>query len=259
MPTTSARTLPANPWLRTLAPAPDCSLRLFCLPHAGGAATFFTPLATAVDRALPGRVEVTAVQYPGRQERFGEPCFEDLRELATAVATALAPRASASATPFALFGHSMGATVAYEAALLLEKNGLVAAALYASGRQAPGALRKPTEPLDDRGLVANLRSMGVTDSRLLEDPDLLELVLPAIRADYKAVRGYRFQDGPNVSCPITALVGEQDEHVSAEDARAWARHTDGPFDLRVFPGGHFYLTEHSDALAALVAEAAARP
>jgi pyochelin biosynthesis protein PchC len=239
-------------WLRTLLSAPDRTLQLFCLPHAGGTASFFAPLAAAVGRLPAGGVEVVAVQYPGRHERFGEPCFEDLRELAAAVAQVLAPRASAA--PFALFGHSMGATVAFEAALLLESRNLVATTLFASGRTAPGAPRKLAEPTDDRSLVANLRKMGVTDSRLLEDPDLLELVLPAIRADYTAVRDYRFEGGANLRSPITALVGDEDEFVSVEDARGWRQHTDAGFELRVFPGGHFFLAEHSEALAALVTD-----
>jgi surfactin synthase thioesterase subunit len=249
--TVSTPAIAPERWLRTLLPAPDCTLRLFCLPHAGGTASFYAPLAAALGR-LPssGAVELVAIQYPGRHERFGEPCFEDLRELAAAVAEVLAPHASAA--PFALFGHSMGATVAFEAALLLEAQGSVAATLYASGRTAPGTPPKQPEPTDDLSLVKNLRRMGVTDSRVLTDPDLLELVLPAIRADYAAVRDYRFQGGPNLACPITALVGDEDEFVSVEDAQAWQLHTEGEFELRVFPGGHFFIAEHSAALAGLI-------
>ncbi|MFF8830395.1 thioesterase II family protein [Streptomyces sp. NPDC015131] len=232
-------------WLRRFHPAPGAPVRLVCFPHAGGSATFYFP----VSRALSPSIEVLAVQYPGRQDRRGEPGVGDIGELADRVVEELL---TLDATPPALFGHSMGAMVAYEVARRLEREGIELPHLFVSGRRAPSRTREGrVHQLDDDGLIAEIEKLSGTDSRILGDPELLRMILPAIRSDYRAVESYRHVPGRPLRCPVTALTGDEDPQVTLDEARAWSEHTAGDFELKVYEGGHFYL----NARAAAVMEA----
>lgn len=223
-----------------------------CFPHAGGSASFYVP----VSAALAPSIDVVAVQYPGRQERYRERPFESLHELADAAASELVALAD---RPLALFGHSLGAAVAFEVARRLERDsGTGVVALFASGRRAPGALRvEDVHRRDDAGLIAEVRSLEGTDSRVLDDADVLRLVLPALRADYTAIETYRPEPDSVIRAPVVVLVGDRDPQVTIDEAVAWRNHTTGGVDLRIFGGGHFYLLEHRaevlDAVASVVA------
>jgi pyochelin biosynthesis protein PchC len=239
-----------GPWFRRFRPSPKAGTCLVCLPHAGGTASAYLPLT----RLLPPSVETLAVQYPGRQDRLHEPRIESVPALARAVHEALAPLAARR--PLALFGHSMGAAVAFELALLLEREqGATPRALFASGRIAPSLHRDGrVHRLDDAALVAELRRLGGTDAEVLAEPELLPLVLPSIRGDYRASETYRAQPGARLRCPVVALTGDADEHVTPDEAALWRRHTTGGFGLRVFRGGHFYLADHTAAVAGIVTD-----
>ena len=225
-----------SPWIRQFHPSVDAPVRLACFPHAGGAASFYFP----VSRALSPGVDVVSVQYPGRQDRRGERCIEDLCQLADVVAGELLPWCD---RPLALFGHSMGATVAYEVARRLERAGAAPVGIFASGRRAPSTDRIESIHLrDDRGVVQALQELSGTNSALLGDDEFVHMVLPAVRADYKAVETYRHPGGPVLACPVSVLVGDTDPMATVEDAEAWRGHTTGGFRIEVYPGGHFYLT-----------------
>ncbi|RJL20157.1 thioesterase II family protein [Bailinhaonella thermotolerans] len=235
-------------WIKRFHPAPGAPARVVLLPHAGGAASAYFKLSAALHPAL----DAHAVQYPGRQERRHEPPLTDVRRLAAAVADAL----PGDDRPTVLFGHSMGAVVAFELALLLERRGAAPHALVASGRRAPSTYRDEWVHRRDRaGVAAELRGLSGTDPVFLQDPELFEMVLPALRADYRAVETYECDPGAAVGCRLVAFVGDDDPKTTVEEAGAWSRHTTGGFDLRVFPGGHFYLddqvAEVTDALIAL--------
>jgi surfactin synthase thioesterase subunit len=225
-------------WIRRFHPATGARQRLVCFAHAGGAASYFHPVSAALQ---PG-IEVLAVQYPGRQDRRTEPMIADIPRLAEHVAEALWPWRE---TPLAFFGHSMGALVAFETARLLEKAGAPPlTALIASGRRAPGTWRHETvHQRDDDGVIAELRALNGTDTAVFDDEELLRMVMPAIRNDYRAVETYPVTRDATVSCPVTAFVGDRDPRVTLDEARAWADHTTGGFSLEVFPGGHFYLVD----------------
>ncbi|WP_352235706.1 alpha/beta fold hydrolase [Lentzea sp. NBRC 102530] len=234
-------------WIRRFHPNPDANVRLVCLPHAGGSASFYYP----VSESLTPEVEVLAVQYPGRQDRRNEPCVESVTELADLIVEALDPWSDER--PIALFGHSMGATVAFEVARGLERRGRPPVALFASGRRAPSRYRDDQVHLkDDRAIVEELQTLSGTDSRLLGNEDLLRLVIPVVRADYKAVETYRCEPGAKVSCPVSVLVGDSDPKATIEEARAWSEHTASAFELQVYPGGHFYLSAHQDRVTDLL-------
>ncbi|WAP60607.1 thioesterase II family protein [Streptomyces sp. S465] len=237
-------------WFRRFHPSPEAEISLVCLPHAGGTASFYFPLS----ELLPSTVEALVVQYPGRQDRLREPCIESVPQLARAVFDVLKP--FAAKRPVALFGHSMGAAVGFELARLLERElGRAPLALFASARSAPSLRRgRDVHRLDDAGLVAELRRLSGTDAQILDERELLQLALPSIRSDYKASETYTAEPGATLRCDVVALTGEADDHVRVEEAASWREHTMGSFDLRVFPGGHFYVADHAPAVAAAVTD-----
>ncbi|MFD5654861.1 thioesterase II family protein [Streptomyces sp. NPDC127039] len=247
---TGVRTGAEARWLRRLRPGHDTAVTLVCFAHAGGAAGYWQPLA----EALPPRVEVLAVQYPGRQDRHREPAVEDLHRLAETIAGVLADSPRVTGTPWAFLGHSMGASVAYETAALLSRAEDGPGALFVSGRRAPSRPRRGTESFhDDHALLDKVRRLGGTGTRLLDDADVRELILPALRADYRAVAAYTGTPGAPLSCPVVALAGDGDTEASVDDVAAWAEHTTRDFELRVFEGGHFFLADQWAAVARLVA------
>ena len=236
-------------WIRNYHQAPSGAPRLVCLPHAGGSATFYFP----VSRALSPAIEVMAIQYPGRQERRHEALVDNLQDLAALVFEALSPWPS---QPVAIFGHSMGASLGFELARLAEQQaGATLSRLFVSGRRAPSRLRHETVHLrDDEGLLADLRQLSGTDDRILGDEEMLRLTLPAIRSDYKAAETYTYEPGPKLNCPITAFTGDNDPKATVDEVSAWAEHTVSDFDLSVFPGGHFFLAKHQQAVLKSISE-----
>lgn len=222
-----------------------------CLPHAGGSASFFFP----VSKALTPAVEVLAIQYPGRQDRRHEPNIPDLHDLADQIFAAVR---HLDDRPLALFGHSMGAVLAYEVALRMQDAGLSSPVrLFTSGRRAPSCHRDERIHLEsDAQMVAELRKLSGTDAAMLSDPELLEMIMLAIRSDYRAVETYRYEPGRKLDCPVTVLTGDSDPRVSVDEAAAWQEHTTGSTDLHVLPGGHFYLADadQNERVVALLAE-----
>ncbi|MFI8091855.1 thioesterase II family protein [Streptomyces sp. NPDC086080] len=240
-------------WIRRYFPSADAAVQLVCLPHAGGSAPFYRPVA----QALSPRVEVLAVQYPGRQDRRHEPMIDDLGVLADRVCEAVA---AAVDRPFALFGHSMGATLAFETASRLEGRQMFPMRVFASGRRAPSRVRDERVHLrDDDGMVAELRALSGTDQRIFGDEEILRMVLPAIRNDYRAAETYRYTPGPRLRCPITALTGDSDPKASHEEVDAWRAHTAAAFELKTYPGGHFYLVDHVPEVLRVIDERLSEP
>jgi surfactin synthase thioesterase subunit len=236
-------------WFRRYQPAERATVRLVCLPHAGGSASFWVPLA----RALSPAIDVLSVQYPGRQDRRQEPCIADIGALADEIAAALRPWCD---RPLAILGHSMGATLGFELARRLEAEGQAdLVRLFASGRRAPSVHKVETvHQKDDEGVLAELKKLSGTDARILGDEEIMRMALPAIRADYQAAETYRYTGGARLRCPVTALSGTADPKAPLDEVRPWAGHTDGEFELHTYAGGHFFLADHQPAIITLIRE-----
>ncbi|GAA3495600.1 alpha/beta fold hydrolase [Streptomyces prasinosporus] len=237
-------------WFRRYPRAAAPRLRLVCFPHAGGNARLFHGWAAR----LPADVEVLAVRYPGRQERMDEPCAESMDELADRISEALEPERD---RPLALFGHSMGAAVAYEVAVRLERHGTGDAGpalLLLSGRGAPHrttptALHRAADDV----LVAGVTRLGTLGGDAYAVPELRELLLPVLRADYRLIETYRRERPTVLRAPVVAYLGDRDPGVSRSGIDGWAELTDGGFTVRSFPGDHFYLAPREAELTADIA------
>lgn len=247
-------------WLRTYPHASERpggagpGVRLICFPHAGGSASAYVRLA----RFLAPDCEVLGVQYPGRQDRRRQEAVPDIGWLADAISDEVTEHVAGR---YAFFGHSMGAVVAYETARRLHERGAPGPVrLFLSGRGAPGAVPSLHDLLrtDTELLVAAAR-LGGTAADLLDDPEVRDMVLPALRADYRALASYVWTPGPVLDVPFTLLIGDSDPVVTVAEAAAWERFTAAPTQLRVFGGGHFYLDEHLYAVAGAVTAALAGP
>jgi pyochelin biosynthetic protein PchC len=223
-------------WFRQYRRVAAPATRLVCFPHAGGAPSAYRDWPVL----LPDTVDVLAVCYPGRQDRFAEPCFTDMHALADAVTEALLPLAD---RPFALFGHSMGASLAHEVTIRLAAAGREPGVLMVSGRPAPHLLQPDLTYLGgEQAIAADMRKLGGESSAAaLDDPDVRELLLPALLADYRIVGTYQPSEAGPVTMPIVAYTGDADPEASISDIEGWAGCTTAGFRYRVFPGDHFYL------------------
>ncbi len=218
-------------------------MRLFCFPFAGGGASAFRMWV----QRLPDVFEVCPVQLPGREGRLAEPPIHRMATLVPALAEGLRAHMD---RPFAFFGHSMGAAMAFALAHHLESLGAPGPRhLFVSAGSAPshhdGA---PLHRLADAELVEELRSLGGTPPEILADPEWLELLLPLMRADFELLETYCPQ-GARVRCPISAFGGLHDGRVRRDRLEAWQSLTHGAFTLRMVPGEHFYLGSAMDLLA----------
>ncbi|MFJ8534711.1 thioesterase II family protein [Streptomyces sp. NPDC093591] len=237
-------------WFRGVS-APGARIRLLCFPHAGGAAVAFHDWAALA----PPDIEVVAVQYPGRQDRLYDPCASTMEELADTITTALRHELTGD-MPLALFGHSMGSSVAYEVARRLEDDpGRTLTHLVVSGRhrprlpqeEAPGPAPTDTEVMD------RVRLLDPDGADVYDHPDLRPMILPALRADFGLLARYRPAHLHRLGVPVTVCGGDRDPMCTVEDLKSWSDVTTQGLDLRVFEGGHFYLQQRKEELLAFVA------
>jgi medium-chain acyl-[acyl-carrier-protein] hydrolase len=242
----AATGLRASRWIQTYGSYAFAPRRLFCFPPVGGAASLYRRWS----QRFGNRIEICAVQLPGREDRMADTPFRDLRELVRAVADALAPYLGEK--PFAFFGHSMGAIISYELAAELRRRKLPKPRrLFLSAAAAPPLTYIPDPPrhtMTDEQLVTELRRLGGTPEELLQHRELLDLVLPSLKADFSVFDTYRYQDTEPLDVPISVFGGIDDAVLPEEKLVPWQEHTSADFTLRIFPGNHFYLQTQEEAL-----------
>jgi medium-chain acyl-[acyl-carrier-protein] hydrolase len=191
---------------------------------------------------LSSEVELCAYQLPGRESRLRDPLF---RRISGAVDEAAGVFEPYLEVPFALFGHSMGALFCFELARRLRsRHGVVPVHLFLSARRAPQLSdpRPKLTPLRDEQFVAEIsrRYSGIPQG-VLQDPEMMELLLPALRADVEMLETYTYAPEAPLECPITAFGGREDTQTSQEELAAWREHTSSQFQTKIFPGDHFFV------------------
>jgi medium-chain acyl-[acyl-carrier-protein] hydrolase len=223
-------------WIACRKPNPHARLRLFCFPYAGTGASIFRTWPDG----LPEDVEVCPVELLGRGTRLMETPFTQLAPLVQALAQALTPLLD---KPFAFFGHSLGALVAFELARQLRRqSGVQPVHLFVSADRAPQIPHRdrPLHALPEGEFLLELRRLNGIPRKVLEEVELMQIMLPVLRADFAVYESYVYSTEPPLNCPISAFGGLQDYRVSRDDLEAWRDQTSVSFSLRMFPGDHFF-------------------
>ena len=235
-------------WLRDYGTAcltPD--VRMVCFPHAGGTASAYAGWRAGLECS----VELIAVRYPAREDRLCDPPVRNLRITARMIADDLQRLHTERPLPLVLFGHSMGASIAHEVAVLLRGARMPVVLLLVSARLPVMAI-KPGRRKSDEELAAMLCDMDPANGEVLGDPELCELVWPAIRADHDATNRYHGHRLPRLDVPIAALGGSSDDHANPESLNLWKECTEAGFRTRLFGGGHFYYREDLESFLAVI-------
>jgi len=231
-------------WLERTRGSAAPRFRLFCFPYAGGGAAIFRNWA----RDLALDVEVCAVRLPGREQRYSEPAFRRAEQVVDALTPILAGLLD---LPFAMFGHSMGAVLAYEVARAIKTAARVEPlALFCSARRAPDSPRRGRNrhelPRDE--LIAELKAFNGTPAEVFQSDELMELVLPMLRSDLELIESYTSRPGTTLSCPVIAIGGAKDPDVFPEELAGWEKVTAGPFRSLVLEGDHFFINSARTSL-----------
>jgi len=242
---------PPTAWIRIFNPSPRRRFRLFCFPYCGGGALFYKDWAAHV----PADVEIGAIQLPGRECRFGEKLITSMAGLIPPLRAALGDHLE---VPYAFFGHSLGSLVGFELARQLSASGVSPPAhLFVSGRH--GAHLPSPRPykhtMSDAELIGVLRNFNGTPAAIFDEPDLMNLFLPILRADFSILETYVGAHAAPLECPITAFGGLQDATAAVGDLHSWQSLTRRDFRVRSFPGDHFYLKAHYPAVLNEIAAA----
>lgn len=236
-------------WVTCPRPNPSAKLRLFCVPFAGGGASSYRLWPAH----LPPSIEVCPIQLPGREDRYREPAFTSITGAANAVAREMTPFLD---KPFAIFGHSMGALVGFEVTRALRHAGQAAPmALLVAAYPAPQAplARSPIHHLPDREFIEEMRQLEGTPAAVLDNAELMEFMLPILRADFEACDTYTCAPEAPLDCPLLVYGGVDDREVGEAGLSQWRDQAGQSFALKVLPGNHFFVQSHRDLLLADIA------
>lgn len=222
-------------------------IRLFCLPFAGGNSFSYR----LWKNHLPDFIGVCPVHLPGRTSRIGERNFSDMTKLVETLSEEIVPLLN---LPFAFFGHSMGAILSFELTRTLSEKNVSPEHLFVSGARAPQIPSRTPDlhDLPEAELKTELRKLNGTSPEVLDNLELFHLLLPTLRADFKLVETYKYEEKPLLKCPITAFGGDKDEEVLTNELAAWSVETKGTFSYHIFSGDHFYFNSHLEKLLNLI-------
>jgi surfactin synthase thioesterase subunit len=244
----------ASRWLPLRSQTDPGSLPLFCLPHAGGGASAFRTWLNGI----PG-VAVLPVQPPGREARFREAPHERMAPLVDEIATVVLDAAGSG--PYAVYGHSLGALVAFETLHeIRRRGGPDPVHLFVSGSVAPHCATDdgpPVAGMSAAQVVQMLRRLGGTPEWLLADPGALNMILPAFRADFSVKETYEYAPGPPLRVPVSVLSSTDDPRAARELQGKWQDQTIGTFRHHTLVGGHFAVFEQAEVTRRHLAEALA--
>jgi medium-chain acyl-[acyl-carrier-protein] hydrolase len=245
---------PSTPWLTVPKLNPKATLRLFCFPYAGGGPLIYRNWPDN----LPDFVEVCPVQLPGRGQRIREPGITQFEILIPKLAEALVP---AFDKPFAFFGHSLGATIAFELSRYLRReHGIQPVHLFASGSPAPQLPDRHPRTFDqpESEFIESVRRLKGTPQEVLDNPELMQLIIPLLRADFQLAQTYVYTDDLPLDCPLSAFGGLQDIDIPREDIESWREQTTAAFTIRMLPGDHFFLLTEQRRILQLVFDTLSR-
>jgi medium-chain acyl-[acyl-carrier-protein] hydrolase len=235
-------------WITCPKPNPNAKLRLFCFSYAGGSAWVFRPWLNH----LPDAIALYPIELPARGKRWSELPIKRLNTLVKTLEMAILPYLD---QPFAFFGHSMGAIVSFELTRLLrQKHSIQPNYLLVSGCRAP-QLPDPDPPihhLPNSEFIAELRRLNGTPQEVLNDQEMMDLILPTLKADFEVLETYRYSLDQPLDCPIAAFGGLQDGEVSQAELQAWSEQTNQVFSLEMLEGDHFFINSMRSQLLASI-------
>ncbi|ORB60021.1 thioesterase [Mycobacteroides saopaulense] len=221
---------------------------LLLFPHAGAGASVYRTLS----KATAANFNVVIFQYPGRQDRAGEPALATLPDIAAGAFAEFQSSEHNRGVPIHTFGHSMGAVISFEFARLAEAAGLDVHQLTVSSAVAPCNIAdKPDLPTDDDAVLAHMGALEGTNSAVMGNLDVMRMALPVMKGDYQAFNAYACADDVKVAARIHSIGGDQDPMITMRDLYGWGKHTD-ELEVTLFDGGHFFLNSQTDALAELL-------
>ena len=241
----------SNQWFVCPRIKPDEETRLFLFPYAGGGPASFSKWSAE----LPDNIEIWIAHYPGRGSRHAEPPITSLTELVDGLIQAIQPLLD---KPFAFFGHSLGGLIAFELTRRLRQRNLPQPGiLFVSACGSPH-IPDPHPPIHrspEPEFLKSLQQLNGIPSELLHQPDVMELVLPILRADFQAMENYEYISDAPLDCYISAFAGLNDRRLSQEGLEGWALHTRAGFKTQYFPGDHFFInTARESVIASVIRE-----
>lgn len=235
-------------WASVPRPVNNPKLRLICFPPAGSGTVIYQKWVAS----FPSDVEVWIVRLPGRETRLRDPLFYDMSSLVESLADTLNPYLD---IPYILFGHSLGSLICFELTRYLRRfNKPLPLHLLLSGHRAPHRppLNPPIHQASDEEFLARIKDMGGTPDAFFEMKDLVELMLPALRADFTIWETYQYREEYPLDIPMTVFGSDGDGDAAEADFYAWEQHTTKPFEIHMFHGNHFYFQDDPTALLELI-------
>ncbi|PSB11062.1 putative thioesterase [Pleurocapsa sp. CCALA 161] len=226
----------------------SASLRLFCFPYAGASSYSFRSWLDY----LPKTIKICPIELPGRGIKIEQKPYQRIEPLVKAIALEILPYLD---KPFAFFGHSMGGLVSFELARFIRRQyNLEPVHLFISGRRAPQTknFKPPIHNLPEADFLQELRQLNGTPEEVLNNHELMELLMPILRAYFTVLETYIYSDEAPLNCPISVFGGLQDKEVSIEQLEAWQAQTCNSFDLKMLPGDHFFIHSSQSFLPELI-------